>query len=98
MNCYLKEIADCCGITKNLTFHIARHTFATLVTLSYGVPIETVSRMLGHKSLTQTQRYVKIVDSKISEDMGLLKLTFENQEELFHKTWFRIKSQTLFCR
>jgi site-specific recombinase XerD len=48
MNAYLKEIADVCGISKNLTFHIARHTFATTITLSNGVPIETVSKMLGH--------------------------------------------------
>lgn len=73
MNSYLKEIADGCRITKNLTFHIARHTFATTVTLSNGVPIETVSKMLGHKSLKQTQHYAKIVDLKISEDMTALK-------------------------
>lgn len=73
MNSYLKEIADGCGINKNLTFHIARHTFATTVTLSNGVPIETVSKMLGHKSLKQTQHYAKIVDLKISGDMQLLK-------------------------
>ncbi|UJP63955.1 site-specific integrase [Mongoliitalea daihaiensis] len=73
MNAYLKEIADLCGIKKELTFHIARHTFATTVTLSNGVPIETVSKMLGHKSLKQTQHYAKIVDLKVSEDMKLLK-------------------------
>jgi len=73
MNSYLKEIADGCRINKNLTFHIARHTFATTVTLSNGVPIETVSKMLGHKSLKQTQHYAKIVDLKISEDMAALK-------------------------
>ncbi len=44
MNAYLKEIADACGITKNLTFHLAPHTFSTMVTLSYGVPLETVSK------------------------------------------------------
>jgi len=55
MNAYLKEIADLCSISKNLTFHMARHTFATTVTLTNGIPIETVSRMLGHKSLKQTQ-------------------------------------------
>lgn len=49
MNAYLKEIADVCGIQKNLTYHLARHTFATTVTLSNGVPMETVSKMLGHK-------------------------------------------------
>lgn len=69
MNAYLKEIADKAGIHKNLTFHIARHTFATTVTLSNGVPIETVSKMLGHRSLRTTQHYAKILDRKISEDM-----------------------------
>jgi integrase len=73
MNSYLKEIADGCDVDKNLTFHIARHTFATTVTLSNGVPIETVSKMLGHKSLKQTQHYAKIVDLKISEDMQVLR-------------------------
>jgi integrase len=74
MNSYLKEIADTCGITKNLTFHIARHTFATTVTLANGVPFESVSRMLGHKSLKQTQHYAKIVDLKLSTDMADLRL------------------------
>ncbi|HEY0091843.1 MAG TPA: site-specific integrase [Flavobacterium sp.] len=69
MNSYLKEIADVCGITKELTFHIARHTFATTVTLSNGVPIESVSKMLGHKTLRTTQHYAKILDKKVSEDM-----------------------------
>jgi site-specific recombinase XerD len=73
MNAYLKEIADLCGIKKKLTFHVARHTFATTVTLTNGVPLETVSKMLGHKSLKQTQHYAKIVDLKISEDMKVLK-------------------------
>ncbi len=73
MNAYLKEIGDICGISKNLTFHIARHTFATTITLSNGVPIETVSKMLGHKSLKQTQHYAKILDIKISQDMKALK-------------------------
>src|SRR4051812_28011349 len=57
MNAYLKEIADLCGIRKNLTYHIARHTFATTITLSNGVPMETVSNMLGHKNLRTTQHY-----------------------------------------
>jgi site-specific recombinase XerD len=73
MNSYLKEIADVCGIPQNLTFHIARHTFATTVTLSNGVPIETVSRMLGHRTLKTTQHYAKILDRKISQDMLVLK-------------------------
>src|ERR1700760_693396 len=73
MNAYLKEIADCCGIKKHLTFHIARHTFATTITLSNGVPIETVSKMLGHRNLKTTQHYAKILDRKVSQDMLALK-------------------------
>jgi site-specific recombinase XerD len=72
MNSYLKEIADACGITKTLTFHIARHTFATTVTLNNDVPIESVSKMLGHKSIRITQHYAKIIDKKVSSDMQLL--------------------------
>nr|WP_294901384.1 site-specific integrase [uncultured Pedobacter sp.] len=74
MNAYLKEIADVCGIQKPITFHIARHTFATTVTLSNGVPIESVSKMLGHTSIRTTQVYAKVVESKLSEDMRQLKL------------------------
>lgn len=73
MNAYLKEIADVCGIEKNLTFHLARHTFATTVTLTNGVPIESVSKTLGHKSLKTTQHYAKILDRKVSDDMAILK-------------------------
>jgi site-specific recombinase XerD len=76
MNAYLKEIADVCGIKKDLTFHIARHTFATTITLSNGVPLETVSKILGHTSLKTTQHYAKILDKKISEDMMILKSKF----------------------
>ncbi|MGY5848488.1 site-specific integrase [Salegentibacter sp. HM20] len=79
MNAYLKEIADLCSINKNLTFHLARHTFATTITLSNGVPIESVSKMLGHKNLRATQHYAKILDRKVSEDMAVLK------EKLFGK-------------
>jgi site-specific recombinase XerD len=73
MNEYLKEVATICGINKVLTSHIARHTFATTITLSNGVPIESVSKMLGHSSLKETQHYAKILDKKVSEDMQILK-------------------------
>lgn len=73
MNAYLKEIADLASVDKNLTFHIARHTFATTVTLANGVPIESISSMLGHKSIRTTQIYQKVINAKISEDMDKLK-------------------------
>lgn len=76
MNAYLKEIAGVCEIDKELTFHIARHTFATTVTLTNGVPIESVSKMLGHKNLSTTQHYAKVLDRKVSEDMKILKDKF----------------------
>jgi site-specific recombinase XerD len=73
MNEYLKEIAQVCGIEKEFTFHCARHTFATTVTLSNGVPIESVSKMLGHRNIKTTQHYAKILDNKVSYDMKLLR-------------------------
>ncbi|MFA9189201.1 site-specific integrase [Flavobacterium magnesitis] len=84
MNAYLKEIADVCEIEKELTFHIARHTFATTVTLTNGVPIESVSKMLGHKSLRTTQHYAKVLDKKVSEDMQILRDKFSTTMPL-HK-------------
>jgi len=70
LNSYLKEIADTCDIVKPLTFHIARHTFATMVTLTNGVPIETVSKLLGHSKLTTTEIYAKVIESKLGDDMA----------------------------
>jgi site-specific recombinase XerD len=85
MNAYLKEIATLCNINKELTFHIARHTFATTVTLTNGVPIESVSKMLGHKNLRTTQHYAKVLDRKVSEDMKMLKDKF-SQNTMLSKT------------
>lgn len=76
LNAYLKEIADISGIKKLLTFHIARHTFATTVTLNNGVPIESVAKMMGHTNIKTTQIYAKVMDHKISEDMQALKKVF----------------------
>ena len=73
MNVYLKELADICGIDKNLTTHLARHTFATTITLSNGVTMESVSKMLGHSSIKTTQIYAKITDTKVSREMQKLK-------------------------
>lgn len=71
-NLYLKEVAVRCGINKTLTFHMARHTFATTVTLSNGVPIESVAKMLGHRNIRTTQIYAKIIKDKLAEDMSKL--------------------------
>lgn len=73
MNDNLKLIQELAGINKNLTTHLARHTFATTITLGNGVPIETVSKMLGHTKLATTQMYAKVLDNKIASDMRKLK-------------------------
>jgi site-specific recombinase XerD len=72
MNRSLKLIAEICGIKKYLTFHLARHTFATTVTLMNGVPIETISKLLGHTKLSTTMIYARVTQSKIGMDMELL--------------------------
>lgn len=77
MNSYLKEIGDVCGIKKNLTYHLARHTFATMI-LSKGVPIESVSKMLGHTNIRTTQVYARITNKKIEEDMLALAGKLDN--------------------
>lgn len=79
MNSYLKEIGDVCGIKTELTFHLARHSFATSITLTNGVPIESVSKMLGHTNIRTTQHYAKVVDRKVSDDMAILKQKFTSQ-------------------
>ncbi|WP_306014660.1 MULTISPECIES: site-specific integrase [unclassified Allomuricauda] len=79
LNSYLKEIADACHINKHITFHMARHTFATTITLSNGVPIETVSKILGHSELATTQIYARVLDKKISEDMSGLESILESK-------------------
>lgn len=81
LNFYLKEVALACGITKNLTFHMARHTFATTITLTNGVPIETVSKMLGHTKITTTQIYARVIESKVSDDMKKLRDILENKKD-----------------
>ena len=81
INQYLKEIALACGIKKNLTFHMARHTFATTITLSNGVPIETVSKLLGHTKIATTQIYARVIERKVSEDMQKLKEQFKKQRK-----------------
>ena len=73
LNVYLKEVAHFVGIKKNLTFHMARHTFATTITLSNGVPIETVSKLLGHSKIATTQIYARVLEHKVSNDMDILK-------------------------
>lgn len=85
-NAYLKEIARACGIYKNVSFHMARHTFATTVTLSNGVPIETVSKMLGHSKLSTTQIYARVLQEKIGEDMQKVMHIYSNKTGQFKKS------------
>lgn len=68
LNLQLKRIAKICGIERRLVYHCGRHTYATEVTLAHGVPLETVSRMLGHNRITTTQIYAKVTDDKINTD------------------------------
>jgi site-specific recombinase XerD len=82
MNSYLKEIADLCGIKKNLTMHLARHTFATTVTLTKGISIESVSSMLGHTNIKTTQHYAKILKQKVAEEMNLLKAVYVREAKV----------------
>ncbi len=72
MNAYLKEIADIVGLDKKLTWYVARHTFATTVTLGNGIKIENVSAMLGHTTIRQTQHYAKVLDASVMQDMQKL--------------------------
>ena len=81
-NSYLKELACICGINKHLTTHTARHTFATTVTLENDVPLETVSQMLGHRSIRTTQIYAKITQKKISNNMNELKRKLFGRDEI----------------
>ena len=71
-NKYLKEVAELCSINKTLTTHVGRHTFATTVCLGHGIPIETVSKLLGHTSIITTQIYAKVTDIKVGNDMAIL--------------------------
>ena len=77
INRTLRDIATACGIRKKITFHVARHTFATAITLSNGVPIETVSKLLGHTKLSTTQIYARVVEKKVGEDMQNLMATMK---------------------
>ncbi len=79
INKYLKDIAILCGINKRICFHCSRHSFATL-SISYGVPIESVSKMLGHTNIRTTQIYAKIIDTKLSEDMDILANKLNNRK------------------
>lgn len=79
MNEYLGEIAAICQINKRITFHLARHTFATEICLTQGVPIESVSKMLGHTNIQTTQIYARVVDRKLSHDMEMLEQKLQNK-------------------
>lgn len=79
---HLKKIAARCGINRNVTFHQARHNFASVICLSLGVPIETVSRVMGHKNITTTQHYAKVTYDKIDKDVSRLSEGIEGKFSL----------------
>lgn len=81
LNSYLKELAQLAGIESKLTFHVARHTFATTIALMNGLPIETLSKILGHSKITTTQMYAKVLNQKVSEDMGNLKMIMQIKQQ-----------------
>ena len=82
VNRHLKEIAKICGIEKRLTFHLSRHTFATLA-ISKGVSLESVSKMLGHKDIKTTQIYAKVTTEKVGRDMAIFKESIKETERKF---------------
>lgn len=82
MNIHLKKMAVQCGIDRNLSFHMARHTYATEICLSNGVPIETISRMMGHSNIRTTQIYAEITNQKVRKDFGILSEKTRNRYSL----------------
>jgi integrase len=82
VNQYLKKIANRAGIKKHLTFHVTRHTLATTITLLNNVPLETVSKLLGHTKLSTTQRYARVIEQKISNDMVNLKKILDTKSDI----------------
>ena len=79
VNDYLEEIADICGISKKITFHVARHTFASTVALGNDVPMESIQSMLGHADIKTTQIYAHVIDRKLSRDMDKMAKTVNNR-------------------
>lgn len=82
----IKQVAKQCGIEKNVSWHVARHSFATSVCLSNGVPIETLSKMMGHTSIRSTQIYAKITAQKLSDDMEKLSQRIQSVENIICQT------------
>lgn len=80
-NSYLKEIADFCGINKNLTTHTAKHSFGTSIILVNNVSLQNVSKMMGHSSTRMTQHYASVLDSSIMKDMA-------NVEKSLADVWY----------
>ena len=81
MNRYLKKVAKLAGVEDRVTYHVARHTFATTITLQHEIPLETVSKMLGHTKITTTQVYARVVDTKAMRDMATLKDMYSHKED-----------------
>ncbi|MFA5814262.1 MAG: site-specific integrase, partial [Bacteroidales bacterium] len=82
MNAYLKEVGDLCGITKEISSHLARHTFATTVALANNMPIEVLSHLLGHSTIPMTQLYARMNTSRLTAEMKKLDLVLDGSKEI----------------
>lgn len=99
LNAYLKEIADVCGVKKNLTFHLARHTFATTVYLCNGGTIEALSKILGHKHISTTQIYAEVTNKMVSSDFRSISGNLAAmQKKVLDKTQKKVKKQAVAMR
>jgi len=82
VNAYLKQIASSCGIKKNMTFHMARHTYATTA-MSFGVPIATIAKTMGHANMKMTQHYARVLPEKIIKDINVLNTATQTLQTLY---------------
>lgn len=80
----MKGLAKICGIERDLTYHMSRHTYGTLIGVSQGVPIETVCKLMGHRSIQTTQIYAKITNQKVNEDMKQLFIKIGDKYQLIN--------------
>ena len=97
MNIHLKKMAVMCGINRPISFHQAKHTFGSIICLSQGIPIETVSKIMGHKHIKTTQRYAKVTQDKIDRDVDKLGEVIEGKFSLYGIDTMNMRDGSLIC-